>query len=157
MNGLMEIIGTAFRAKYKVNRLQYIRGEEHIAVERLVPEDEVPEAQKDNTYLTAFEMARQHAELFDELEQKDGEDILRLIARAIQHLAINGFTATAFLVQTRVGIADFVGRDISLDMVWHIPLIEESELDSNVLLITGSRTSSLIRDIEAAVFCRFSE
>lgn len=128
----------------------YVRGEEHLQVERMVPEDRMPEGD-DDQFLTAYQMVKQHADL----EVQEPVDApLEAVARAVQSLTSRKYHLTMFVVENREAIRAWLGRDLRIEDIWQVPLVEDPDAHERGLFVCGARTGTMVRDIEAAVFCR---
>lgn len=151
VQGLLEAFRDAFGAPFKVERLVYERGRSTFTVERLVPEDSLSVADVGNEFLTAYQMVRQHSDL--EI-QEPAEEPLEAIGRAVQSLSARGFKLTMLICESRELVREWVRRDLRLEDIWQVPLVEDPDMHDNGVFVVGSKSGALIRDIEVAVFCR---
>ena len=149
IQALLEVLRDAFRGPFKVEKLRYIRGDETVIVERLIPEDR--EEQPDDGFLTAYQMVKQHADL----EVQEPTDApLEAVAKAIQSLTSRRLKLTMFVVENRDLVREWIGRDFRIEDIWQVPLVEDPDAHDQGLFVCGSRTGDMVQDIEAAVFCR---
>lgn len=151
--GLLEAFQDAFSSPFKVERLVYERGRTAFAVERLVPEDAVADGDEhgEGTYLTAYQMIRQHADL--DVQEPVAEP-LEAVARAVQTLTGRGYDLTMFVCERRELVREWMRRDLRLEDIWQVPLVEDADATDSGVFVVGSKSGTLIRDIEAAVLCR---
>lgn len=148
---LLETFREAFGSPFKVERLVYERGRPAFTVERLVPEDSLTTQDVGSEFLTAYQMVRQHSDL--EI-QEPVEDGLEAVARAVQSLTARGFKLTMFVCESREVVREWMRRDLRLEDIWQVPLVEDPEARDSGVFVVGSKSGTLIREIEAAVFCR---
>ncbi len=154
--GLLEAFGDAFRSPFKVEKLVYERGKGAFTVERLVPEADVEGSREDvdAAFLTPFQMIRQHAEL--EI-QEPVEDPLEALSRAIQSLTTRGIKLTMFVCDTRSAVRAWLGRDLRVEDIWQVPIHEDPDVHDAGVFVVGSRSGPHLKDIEAAILCRFKD
>lgn len=149
--GLLEAFRDAFASPLRVERLVYERGRPTFVVERLVPEDQVDAEETETEYLTAYQMVRQHGEIE---VQEPIDDPLEAIARAVQSLTTRGFKLTMFVCESRDMVRAWLRRDLRVEDIWQVPLVEDPDAHDAGVFVVGSKSGSLIRDVEAAVLCR---
>ena len=150
VQGLLETFQDVFRGPFKVERLRYVRGEEGVVVERLVPEDRdgVPE---NESFVTAYQMVKQHADLE---VQEPVDTPIEAVAKAVQSLTSRRLKLTMFIAESRGVVREWTGNDLRIEDIWQVPLIEDPDAHDLGLFVCGSRTGDMVQDIEAAVFCR---
>jgi hypothetical protein len=151
--GLLEAFQGAFSSPFKVERLVYERGRGAFTVERLLPEDAVAaeDDRGEGDYLTAYQVIRQHAEL--DVQEPIAEP-LEAIARAVQSLTARGFDLTMFVCESRELVRDWLKRDLRPEDIWQVPLVEDADATGSGVFVVGSKSGTLVRDIEAAILCR---
>jgi hypothetical protein len=150
VQGLLESVRTAFGGDHKVTRLTYSQGKSALTVERLVPEDQVAQPE-DGDFLTPYQMIRQHADL---TVQEPVDDGLLALSKAVQQLTLEGYRLTMFVCPDRELVRRWIGNGLRIDHVWQVPLYEDPDAQEFGIFVVGSSRGSLVRDIEAAVFCR---
>lgn len=148
---LLEAFRAAFDSPFKVERIAYERGKSTFTVERLVPEDSVTPEDLGSEFLTAYQMIRQHSDL--EI-QEAVDDPLEAVARAVQTLTARGYKLTMFVCEDRNQLRDWIRRDLRVEDIWQVPLIEDPDAHDAGIFVAGSKAGALVREIEAAVFCR---
>jgi len=153
VRGLLETIQGVVREQ-RVEKLLYVRGEP-LVVERYVPTPDVQDMADDDAFLTAFQAVRQHADL--EIQPLHA-DPLSALARAVQSLTSRRYKLTMFICSSRDAVRSWLGNDLRIEDIWQVPLVEDFEATGGGVFVCGSASgSSMIRDIEAAVFCRMEE
>lgn len=150
VQGLIEAFRSAFRGP-KVERLVYERGLPYFTVERYDTTWNASQVTETDDFLSAYHMIKQHAEL--EILDPVG-DALESVARAVQSLTSRNFKLIMFVAEGRGAVREWVGKDLRIEDIWQVPLVEDAEAYEHGLFVCGSRTGTMIRDIEAAVFCR---
>jgi hypothetical protein len=148
VQGLLEVFRDAFRGPFKVERLRYSRGDAGVVVERLMP---VEEGDPSSEFLTAYQMVKQHADL--EI-QEPADSPLESIAKAIQSLTSRRLKFTMFVAESRHAVRAWTGRDLRIEDIWQIPVVEDPEAHDRGIFVCGSSSGTMVQDIEAAVFCR---
>ncbi len=148
--GLLEAFRDAFDAPFKVERIVYERGRTSFSVERLVPEDSLETPEERGEMATAFQMIRQHADLD---VQEAGADPLESVARAVQALTSRGHKLIMFVCENRDLVRQWLKRDLRLEDIWQVPLYEDPDAQASGVFVVGSKTGTLLRDIEAAIMC----
>ena len=131
--------------------MQYVRGDGSLVIERLVPEDRMAEEGEEDQFLSAYQMIKQHADL----EVQEPVDApLEAVARAVQSLTSRKYRLVMFVVENRDVIRSWLGKDFRIEDIWQVPLVEDPDAHEPGFFVCGSRTGTLVRDIETAVFCR---
>lgn len=153
VQGLIEAFQDAFQGPTKVEKLVYERGKPTFTVERIVPEaalggDDMAQ------FLTPFQMIRQHAEL--EIQEPQGS-MLEAISRAVQAITTRGAKLTMFVCETREMTRVCLGRDLRVEDIWQVPLLEDPDAHEAGIFVIGSKSGPLLRDIEVAILCRAPE
>lgn len=148
---LLEAFRESFAAPFKVERLVYERGRPSFTVERLVPEDSLGPEDVGAEFLTPYQMVRQHSDLE---VQEPVDDPLEAVGRAVQQLSTRGYRLTMFVCESRDVVRAWMRRDLRVEDIWQVPLVEDPDAHDRGLFVIGSKTGTLIKDIEAAVLCR---
>lgn len=150
VQGLLEAITTAYRsAKSKPVRLFYEKGEK-LVVERLMPESSL---NKDNPFLTAYQMVRQHAEV--EIIEKD-LDAMATVCAAATALAEKDITATMLVSGTRDSVDKWFTYG-KIDAIFRLPFLEDPDCPEGFLFFCGSQSGKMVGQIEYAVACRMED
>ena len=146
--GLLEAIKQAFAIKTpRVHRFRWTRGAEHLIVERFRPESEDTQ----DEFLSPYQMIRQYAQL-EIMERKD--EPLEMVAEAVQQLTIDGFKVTMLVCPSKEALRRAFHKSLRIDQVWQVPLYEDPDIDHEGVFVVGSTRGDMLRDIEAAVFCK---
>lgn len=152
LRGLLDAVRTAFNNPLRVERLNYTRGNPRLIVERLVPEG--TEQNRDDPFLTPYQMVRQHADVRVVDLSDEG---LTTLSRAVQLLSVENYRLTMFVCSNRDFVSRWLGHGLRPDQVWQVPLIEDPDIEFDGILAIGSTRGNLIRDIEAAVVCKIGD
>jgi hypothetical protein len=150
VQGLIEAFRDVFRSPFRVERMRYTRGDEGLVVERLIPEDQVA-SRADSAFLSAYQMVKQHADM--EVQEPVAAPV-EAIARAVQSLSSRNIKLTMFVVESREAARAWVGKDLRIEDIWQVPLVEDPDALERGLFVCGSRSGNMVQDIESAVFCR---
>lgn len=152
LSTLLETLRTVFRSRWKVERFQYMRGSPLI-VERMVPEDQVPPARENSEFITPFQHIRTQSDLSIAPVGAGG---LLAISQAIQSLTRDRKSLTMFVTGSKHDLDEWAG--IRVSEVWQVPVHEDHEVPGNGVFVCGAEgPSSLISDIDTAIFCGFEE
>jgi hypothetical protein len=146
VQGLCEAVKVAFGGDIKPSRIQYSRGEDLI-VERLVPESKAPQ---DSPFVTPYEYIRQHAEI-EILEVS--EDPFSAVCKAAMILAQKNHDATHLVTHSRLAVDEWFKLG-QLEKILRLPIWEDIDCPSGLILFCGSRIGPMVGQIEYAVVCK---
>jgi hypothetical protein len=150
VQGLCEVIRSAFKGPDKPVRILYTKGEA-LVVERTVTEKK---AKAEDQFLTPWEMVRQHADV--EIREV-AEDPLRMMCQATTSLVDKGFVPTMLVASNRAEVDSWFGADVKLDAVLRLPFLEDADCPPHSILFCGSKTGEMVQHIEHAVLCRMRD
>ena len=145
--GLIETFQEAFSGKDKPIRVLYTKGEDLI-VERSMLTEEGDDAE---TFLTPYQMVRQHSEL--EI-QETHQDSLLASCLACQEIRNQGFDLTALVCRDLQEVKSWLPDMIDIEKTFGVTVYVDPECPEGCLFFCGSTSSPMIRSIEKSILCR---
>ena len=154
---LLNTISAAFQVP-RIERIAYVREDMTVTIERYVPQrsdESGSDPELTTGLLTAWQMVRQHADL--DVLPCLGDTHLVAVARAAARLHRQHSVPVTMLITSSREIADLwvhPAGEFDLSVVFGVPLVLDADAPADGVIVAGSRISDMVKDIEAAVFCR---